>query len=717
MNMKQEGDINKFHDHKVKIESEKSHLQQRILDFKEEGIKTTEAFSRTLDHSKTKVLSEIRSIREVIDQLAQNLEEYKKETLESEKDALRKRLENLIGDIASAIDNLQNVMEQLCTKQNKDISKIYAEMGGRVRTGLTDIYASQWDQLYQFEQEISSHLERIKRDIISIIEGEQTNQQEFTNSYRSSINDSLKNFHQKIQDISKTKENEIHSTFSDAMTKSVSRLEIAKEDLNAELDGGRNNLDEIIGQQKSLNEELYTKISEDVSASRSEVKNRIEKLHFDTVEEWKSNQNNQLEALKAIQDSTLEQYENDLNVNETFQSKILSDLEHQMRSSLYTEIDNISLSFTKFQDYFINNINTLISHLTNFRDDMKENLDLLLISNLKKIGEISKQAEEDLSEVFSEVSMKYENSRKNSYSKLSKAVEERYGAITNYVNHLGSTLDKKMKDTTTDLDVKLLKFHDTAGKHIKEAINKNSSTLTQFRNNIVESFDTFQDGQDENIKKTVKDLQNILKSKQNDLVTAISSLEPMADEHIETHRLTIDEKNEEINQVSMAAFNELKSEIDRFQQNNLQTITDIVKTTHHQLDDNVKSSEEKVRNLVEGLAEEHESQIDEFRSKVNQEANQKQEMLTDYRNTLTDKLTKFFEGQSHTLDRFIDESLTKKETVNTIRKNLDNRISEVNSHIDSATGKVQDNLYLHTQNIINSANQVISYIDDLLKSL
>jgi len=292
MNMKQESKTSKFHDHKVKIESEKDHLQQRILDFKEEGIKTSEAFSRTLDRSKTKVLSEIRSIREVIDQLTQSLDEYKKRTLESEKEALSNRLENLLGDIASAIDNLQNVIDQTCNKQNKEISKIYAEMGGRVRNGLTDIYASQWDQLSQFEQEISSRLERIKRDIIGIIEQETTNQHEFAKNYRSSINESLNVFNKKIRDISNSKEKEILSTFSDAENKSISRLEIAKEDLSAELDGGMNKLDEIIGFQKSNNEKLQNAISSNITASRSEVKNRIEKLRSETIEEWKSKQNN-----------------------------------------------------------------------------------------------------------------------------------------------------------------------------------------------------------------------------------------------------------------------------------------------------------------------------------------------------------------------------------------------------------------------------------------
>jgi len=262
-----------------------------------------------------------------------------------------------------------------------------------------------------------------------------------------------------------------------------------------------------------------------------------------------------------------------------------------MRSNLYTEIDNISLSFIKFQDYFTAKINSLISHLTNFQEEAKENLDLLLTSNLKKIGEIGKQSEEDLSETLSEVSTKFENSREDSYSSLSKAVKERFDAITNYVDQLGNILDKKLENNNADLDVALLKFHNTTGQHMEETINKNTAKMTQFRKNIVESFDTLQNGQTENIEKTIKDLRNILRSKQSDLITTISSLEPIAEEHIEAYRLTVDEKNEETNQLSVAAFNDLRREIDALQQNSLETIKNVVETTHQQLDDNVKSSD------------------------------------------------------------------------------------------------------------------------------
>ncbi|MHA2244753.1 MAG: hypothetical protein ACXADY_07260 [Candidatus Hodarchaeales archaeon] len=717
MNAEQKSKTSRIQDHKGKIESDKSQLNQHILNFQEEGTKASEAFSRTLDRSKTKVLLEIRSLKKVIDQLTTNLEDYKERSLESDKNALNERLANLIGEIASGVEELKNVLVQLSTKQEEDISTIYGGLGNQVSTGLTDIYASQRDQLGQFEKEISSRLDEIKKNIMSIVERENTNQQEFAKNVSSSINESLIDFHKNIRDLSNVKENEINTIFSGTMTKSISRLEIAKEGLNAGLDGATQKLDKTLTHQKSINEELQNDVNKNIDESRSEVKKQVERLRFDTVEEWKSRQNEQLEALKAIQDSSLHQYEEALSVNETFQKKLLSDLEHHLRSSVYTEIDNISLSFNQFQDSFIDKVDSLISRLTNFRDEIKENLNTLLISNVEKIGDISKQTEEHLSEVFSEVSKEYENSRKNTLSSLSKAVKERFGSIIDYVDQFESTLDTKMEKTATNLDDALMDFHDTTGRNTGESINRNSATLAAFRTNIVESFNNLQSSQDENIEKTLIDLQNILRSKQTDLITAMSTLETMAEGHIEKHRLSINENSTETFNISAAAFDGLKKEIMTLRQDSTSTIQNIIETTHHELDENVNSSEEKARGLVEGLEDEHKNEIAEFRSKASQEINQKQQLLDDYISSLKVKFTKFFDDQHQTLDHFISESRSKRETVTNIRKNLDTKIEEVSSHIDSATENFQNNLNINTQTIITSANQVIGSIDDLLESL
>jgi hypothetical protein len=717
LNVEHDRDIKKIQDYKANIESEKSRLEQRILKFQEEGNRASEAFNRTLDHSKTKVLSEIRSLKQVIDRLTESLEDYKTKTLESDKEVLQDRLENLLGELTSGVNELKNELTKLSTKQEEDISKIYSRMPDRLSTGLTDIYASQRDQINQFEVQIFSRVEELMREILGIVEKEKTYQQEFTNSIYSSIHESLNDFQQKIRKLANIKEKEINKIFHETNTKSISRIEIAKEDFKSGIDGATNTLDETSELQKSINKELQIKIGNHLDESRSELRKRIEKLQIEIIEDWKSRRNEQLEGLKSNQDSTLDKYRKDLTINELSHSKLLSDLEHQFRSNLYTGIDNISLTFTQFQDSFIDKINDVITRLTNFRNEMKENLDILLISNLKKIGEIGKQTEEYLPEVLEKVSDEYEISRKNTFTDLSKTVKERYGTINKYIDQFDKTLDTKMKKLVADLDIYLINFSKIIEQHTEDSIDNNISTLDQFRKNIVESFNVLEDGQDKNLQKSFHDLQNILRSEQTELITAISSLESMAEEHADKHGLAIDEKKEKSSKIRDTTFNDREKEIRTLEKDAKGIIRNIIETSHHELDENVKGSDGRIEGLVDGLGDEHKNKVSEFRSKASQEIDHKQHMLDDYISTLNDRFITFFDEQLQTLEHFISDSRSKRKTVDTIRDNLDNKIEEVNSYIESATATLHDNFNINSQAIVTSANQVVRSIDELLKTL
>jgi hypothetical protein len=717
LNVEHDRDIKKIQDYKANIESEKSRLEQRILKFQEEGNRASEAFNRTLDHSKTKVLSEIRSLKQVIDRLTESLEDYKTKTLESDKEVLQDRLENLLGELTSGVNELKNELTKLSTKQEEDISKIYSRMPDRLSTGLTDIYASQRDQINQFEVQIFSRVEELMREILGIVEKEKTYQQEFTNSIYSSIHESLNDFQQKIRKLANIKEKEINKIFHETNTKSISRIEIAKEDFKSGIDGATNTLDETSELQKSINKELQIKIGNHLDESRSELRKRIEKLQIEIIEDWKSRRNEQLEGLKSNQDSTLDKYRKDLTINELSHSKLLSDLEHQFRSNLYTGIDNISLTFTQFQDSFIDKINDVITRLTNFRNEMKENLDILLISNLKKIGEIGKQTEEYLPEVLEKVSDEYEISRKNTFTDLSKTVKERYGTINKYIDQFDKTLDTKMKKLVADLDIYLINFSKIIEQHTEDSIDNNISTLDQFRKNIVESFNVLEDGQDKNLQKSFHDLQNILRSEQTELITAISSLESMAEEHADKHGLAIDEKKEKSSKIRDTTFNDREKEMRTLEKDAKGIIRNIIETSHHELDENVKGSDGRIEGLVDGLGDEHKNKVSEFRSKASQEIDHKQHMLDDYISTLNDRFITFFDEQLQTLEHFISDSRSKRKTVDTIRDNLDNKIEEVNSYIESATATLHDNFNINSQAIVTSANQVVRSIDELLKTL
>jgi hypothetical protein len=717
LNVEHNSEKNKIQDYKVNIESEKSKLEQRIFKFQEDGKTASEAFSRTLDHSKTKVLTEIRLLKQVIDQLTESLEDYKKKSLESDKAVLQDRLDNLLGEIVSGVKELKTELVNLSSKQEREISEIYSEMPERLKTGLTDIYASQREQINQFEKQLLSQVGELLREVLGIVEKEKTYQEEFTNSISSSIHTSLDDFRHDISKLTSTKENEINKIFPEINTKSVSTIEIAKESFKSNLTSATTELDENLSHQKSVNMELLNSLKNHLDKSRSELKNRLEKLQGETIKDWKSRRTEQLETLKSDQASTLAKYKKDLTINELSQSKLLSDLEHQFRSNLYTGIDNISLTFTQFQDSFIEKINDVITRLTNFRDEMKETLDILLISNLKKIGEIGKETEEYLPEILKKVSDEYELSRQNTLTDLSKTVKDRYGAISEYVDQFDTTLDAKMKKLVTDLDVYLINFSKTIDQHIEKSIHSNNSTLDQLRSDIVESFDTLEQGQHKNLENSFHDLKNILRSEQTELIAAVSSLEPLVEEHTANHRLTMDKKLEEHSKKRNTTLNDREKKIRTLEDDSKSILRNITEKSQDQLDENLKGSEGKIISLVDGLGDEHKNEVTKFRSQVNQEINAKQKMLDEYLGTLNEKFIKFFDDQLQTLDHFIKDSRSKRDTVDTVRKNLDNKIEEVNSYIESATATLHDNFNINSQAIVASANQVVRSIDELIKTL
>ena len=215
----------------------------------------------------------------------------------------------------------------------------------------------------------------------------------------------------------------------------------------------------------------------------------------------------------------------------------------------------------------------------------------------------------------------------------------------------------------------------------------------------------------------IHDLQNILSSEQTELITAISSLEPMAEEHTERHRLAIDEKKKESSKIRDTAFNDREKEIKTLENDAKSIIRNIIETTYHELDENVKGSDGRIKGLVDDLGDEHKNKVSEFKSKASQEIDHKQQMLDDYTSTLNDKFIKFFDEQLQTLDHFISDSRSKRKTVDTIRNNLENKIEEVNSYIESATATLHDNFNINSQAIVASANQVVRSIDELLKTL
>ncbi|MHA2226554.1 MAG: hypothetical protein ACXAC8_15195 [Candidatus Hodarchaeales archaeon] len=717
MSTEQNDKITRIKGHKAKIESESTLIQQRIIDFQKESKKALKNYSTSLNQSKSSVLSEVNSLMTNINNLTKELNDYKKKTLVSEKDELNDRLNDLLGQISSGVQKLQQTLATLSTKQEEDVSAIYSQMASKVNKGLNNIYSDQRSQITDFENDISSRLEKIQRDIVSAVESESANHREMTDGIASTFLDSLNKFKSKIINLSESKETSVDTIFTGTASDSVSRFEVAKEDLLASIDGVMNNLEDSLSTQKDTNEEMKKTIQEIITSSKSDVKEKIENFKTISFVDWQKKQDEQVTALTAIRSETDENFKNSLNKNETFQADLLENLENQLKTNLYNEIDNITLSFTKFQDSTFNQIDSLISRLTNTRDEMKSTLDGLLVANLNKIGGIGKQLEEQISSVLTEVSGEYKKIRESTLSGLMSVVDERFNIINSSLDQYGTTTRANIENTITNVDVSLLNFFNDTLKNATDTVTKNTNTLDQLASTTTESFRNLQSGQEKNIETTLADVKNIFRTKQSELITAISSILPTAEDHIESTREFIDDKSSELSSKSSATFGDLREQIKLIEQDGLSAIQSIVNETQQKLDDNVSSSEERTKKLIEGLEDEHKGSIAKYRANASQEINQNIEMLDNYRENLKEKFTRFFDDQQRSLDLFIDANQTKREIVDDQRRNLDVKFEEVSTTIDSATEKLNMNINTNTSNVTSSVKKILQDVDDVITTI
>lgn len=713
----QENKISKIKDSKGKIESENNQIKQRIDNFQTESKKISEAFNTGMSQSKKKILDEINSLIDALDSTGREFEEYKKKTLLSDKDALNSRLDNLLGDLISGVEKLKKATADLSTEQESEISTIYSQMAGNVNTGLSDIYSGQRQQISEFEKEILSRLEKIQRDIVSTVESESSNQQEMTDSIATSLLESLAEFRAKIRDLSDAKETNVDTIFAGTVSNSVGRLEMAKEDLLASIDGAMQQLEEGIDTHKANNAEMQKGIQEAIISGKSDVKERVEKHKNGLISEWKRIQEEQLSTLTTIKESIDDSFKNALTSDESYQAKLVSELSSNLKSSLFNEIDNITLSFTKYQDSIINQIDALISRLTSTRDEMKGSLDSLLINNLNKIGGIGKQFEEQLASTFTQVSSKSKKTREGTYTSLINAMTDRFSEIDTSLNQYQDKTKDVLDKTAMDLEVSLMNFFDNAQNDITDGVGKNDASLDQLVSTINDSFKQLQTGQDKNIETTLTDIKNTLRSKQSELITAISSIAPAAENHIENNRTFIDERKKEISSTSTAAFDDLRKHISSIEQDGMTAIQSIVSETNQKLDANIKSSEESTKDLIEGLEDKHKNSIAKYRANATQEINKNQETLDSYRTTLEEKFTKFFDDQQGSLDPFLEKNRNRRETIDDLRRNMDIKFEELTVGMGTATETLNVNIDTNTQNVTTNIKQIIKNVDDVIKTM
>lgn len=717
MTTEQDNKISKIKNFKTNIESENTQIKQRISNFQNESKKHSKTFNKGMEQTKKKISDELNSLMNTVDTTAREFEDYKQKTLLSDKDDLNDRLKKLVGGITSGVEKLQKAMIDLSTKQENEVSALYSQMSGKVNTGLTDIYSSQREQVSEFEKGISSRLEKIQRDIVSTAEKESTNQRKLTENIASSFLESLVVFRAKIQDFTGGKELNVDSIFAGTVNDSVGRLELAKEDLLASIDGAMRQLEENCTVQKSNNEEMEKAIKEGVVTGKSAVKTQIETQKTELMEELKVLQNEQVAALSKIQESTNESFKGAMESDESYQSKIITEIEKNLKTSLYNEIDNITLSFTKYQDSIINQIDALISRLTSARDEMKGSLENLLVSNLNKIGGIGKQFEEQLASSFSRISVESKKNSEKVSSKLMGAINERFEVINTSLDSYQDKTSVRLEQTALDLDVSLMNFFDTMQNDISETVSKNSSSLDELVNTQTTSFKKLQTGQEKNLETTLTDIRNTLRNRQSELVTAISSIAPSADDHVDSSRELIEAKKKEITSSSSAAFEDLREKMAAIEKEGMGEIKSIVNGTNQKLDDNVKSSEESTKVLIEGLEDKHKTALAKFRANSTHELKKNQENLENYRTELSGKFLHLFDSQQTSIDLFLDMNRSRKESVDGLRREADIKFDEINSGIGSAIETLNTNINTNTQNVTKSVEKILKNVDNVIDTI
>ncbi|MHA1971526.1 MAG: hypothetical protein ACTSW1_00955, partial [Candidatus Hodarchaeales archaeon] len=278
-------------------------------------------------------------------------------------------------------------------------------------------------------------------------------------------------------------------------------------------------------------------------------------------------------------------------------------------------------------------------------------------------------------------------------------------------------MNLKLEKTTTDIDVSLMNFFDTTQKAIGSAVERNESAIDELGSNTTTMFKELQSGQEKNIETTLTDIRNTLRSKQSELITTISGIAPSAQEHIDANKEFIVEKTKEITTQSTSAFEDLRKQITSLNTDSLSAISAIVQNTNHELDNAVKESEEQSKALVEGLENDHKTQIAQFRAKSNQEMNQNLQMLEEYRDTLKEKFERFFEDQEKSLDMFIDSTRSRRENVDEIRRKFQIKVEELGTSIDAATETLSKSVTTNTENVTTSVKQILRSTEDVVKTL
>ncbi|MHA2165001.1 MAG: hypothetical protein ACXAAT_03970 [Candidatus Hodarchaeales archaeon] len=647
-------------DQLAKLESENKQYESRVKAFKQELKKQSENTTQGINQSKNDLITKIQIVISNVDDLSDKVTKIKRE-LEAEKGDLEPQLDTLLGQLSKGVSDLQKKMVSLSTTQEEDISRIYGEMTGKVNTGLNEIYSRQHDQTKKFQDQISSKLSTIQSDIISTVESENTAIVEMSDSITSSFLKSMDEFKARIKQIGDAKENELDNVFAKAVSESVTRLEIAKEDLLAGIDGLKLRLDENFDKQRSLFETAQEAVLKTINDGRVDAEARIEKGIDRYWQEFVKFQSEQSKTVSNIKENVYESFMNALKTNDELQSKLTTDFENSMKSGF-------------------------------------------------------KQLEEQILTSLSRVSADFNKKRERTTETLTTAFEKWDKNINNSISGFGTKTKSKLEETTVDLNGSLMKFFDESKTGLSQTLATHQGTLGELQEKISQLFREIQKGQEKNIEITLVDVRKALLAKQSELITAIASIEPTADAAVETHREIVETKNSSVKKSSTTAFDNLRKQIRSLEQDGTLSIQNIITETGNRLDDAVKESEESTKKLVQGLEDQHKNSLSSYKEISSREFKNQQESIDNYRNSLKERFTTFFSDVQTSTDRFTNQIRNESEFLDDRRDEVDEKFEEVQANVNAAIETLSKSVSTNTQKISDATKQITKTTKDIVKS-
>ncbi|MHA1945062.1 MAG: hypothetical protein ACXAC6_05300 [Candidatus Hodarchaeales archaeon] len=647
-------------DQLAKLESENKQYESRVKAFKQELKKQSENTTQGINQSKNDLITKIQIVISNVDDLSDKVTKIKRE-LEAEKGDLEPQLDTLLGQLSKGVSDLQKKMVSLSTTQEEDISRIYGEMTGKVNTGLNEIYSRQHDQTKKFQDQISSKLSTIQSDIISTVESENTAIVEMSDSITSSFLKSMDEFKARIKQIGDAKENELDNVFAKAVSESVARLEIAKEDLLAGIDGLKLRLDENFDKQRSLFETAQEAVLKTINDGRVDAEARIEKGIDRYWQEFVKFQSEQSKTVSNIKENVYESFMNALKTNDELQSKLTTDFENSMKSGF-------------------------------------------------------KQLEEQILTSLSRVSADFNKKRERTTETLTTAFEKWDKNINNSISGFGTKTKSKLEETTVDLNGSLMKFFDESKTGLSQTLATHQGTLGELQEKISQLFREIQKGQEKNIEITLVDVRKALLAKQSELITAIASIEPTADAAVETHREIVETKNSSVKKSSTTAFDNLRKQIRSLEQDGTLSIQNIITETGNRLDDAVKESEESTKKLVQGLEDQHKNSLSSYKEISSREFKNQQESIDNYRNSLKERFTTFFSDVQTSTDRFTNQIRNESEFLDDRRDEVDEKFEEVQANVNAAIETLSKSVSTNTQKISDATKQITKTTKDIVKS-